>query len=91
MAQQIISQIGTIVNDAFHDAIGKTALASAIETTDFVSMGQALGNGQSDASISMYERWFGSLTNRIVRTIYSVRVYNPKSRGILREDTEWGA
>lgn len=91
MAQQIISQISTIVNDAFHDAVGKTALASAIETTDFVSMGKALGDGTSEASISMYERWFGSLTNRIVRTVYAVRVYNPKSRGILREDTEWGA
>ena len=91
MAQQIINQISTIVNDAFHDAVGKTALASAIETTDFVSMGKALGDGTSEASISMYERWFGSLTNRIVRTVYAVRVYNPKSRGILREDTEWGA
>ena len=91
MAHQMISQISTIVNDAFHDAVGKTALASAIETTDFVSMGKALGDGTSEASISMYERWFGSLTNRIVRTVYAVRVYNPKSRGILREDTEWGA
>lgn len=91
MARQIISQIATIVNDAFHDAIGQTALASAIETTDFVSMGKALGDGQSDSSISMYERWFGSLANRLVRTVYAVRVFNPKSRGILREDTEWGA
>lgn len=91
MAKQIISQIGTIVNDAFKDAVGETALASAIETTDFVSMGHALGDGTNDASISLYERWFGSLANRIVRTIYSVRVYNPKSRGILREETEWGA
>lgn len=91
MAKQIISQIGTIVNDAFKDAVGETALASAIETTDFVSMGKALGDGTNDDSISLYERWFGSLANRIVRTIYSVRVYNPKSRGILREETEWGA
>lgn len=91
MALQLVNQISTIVNDAFQDAVGETALASAIETTDFVSMGHALGDGTSDSSISLYERWFGSLANRIVKTNYSMRAYNPKSRGILRDETEWGA
>lgn len=91
MANEMVQQISTIVQDALEDAIGKTASTSAIETTDFVSMGNALGDGTTTASLSLYERWFGSLVNRITKTIYAVRVYNPKSRGILRDETEWGA
>lgn len=87
----IINQINTIVNDAFHDAIGQNEALSTIDTSDFVSMGKALGNGQTIDSAKMYEQYFASLANRIVKTVYAVRVYTARTRGILRDETEWGA
>jgi hypothetical protein len=80
----IINQIYSIVNDAVTDALGTQSLHS-IDTTDFVSMGKALAEG------NLYERWYGSLVNRLTKTIFAVRDYEPSSRSILRDEDAFGA
>lgn len=80
----IINQIYSIVNDAVTDALGTQSLHS-IDTTDFVSMGKALADGD------LYERWYGSLVNRLTGTIFAVRDYQPSSRSILRDEDAFGA
>lgn len=80
----IINQIYSIVNDAVTDALGAQSLHS-IDTTDFVSMGKAL------ESANLFERWYGSLVNRLTGTIFAVREYEPSSRSILRDEDAFGA
>lgn len=81
----IVTQIPNIVNDAVADALGKNSTITNLETTDFVSMGKAI------AEFDVYEGFFKSLANRIVRTVYFVRTYNGKDRKILRDEHEYGA
>lgn len=80
-----VKQIAPIVTDAVKDALGKNASLSQLETSDFVSMGKAL------ASFNAYDGWFGSLVNRIIKTIYFVRKYKGRARTIMRDEHEWGA
>lgn len=80
----IIKQISSIVNDAVTDALG-TENISTLSTTDFVSMGKAID------SANAYEAFYGSLVNRLTRTIFAVREYNPTTRGILRDEDAFGA
>ena len=80
----VINQIYSIVNDAVTDALGTQSLHS-IDTTDFVSMGKALEEG------NLYERWYGALVNRLTGTIFAVREYEPSSRSILRDEDAFGA
>lgn len=82
----LINQISTIVNDAVDDALGgSSTLAAARETSDFVTMGVAISEA------NLYENFFGSLLNRLVKTVIASRAYSADSRGILRDETEWGA
>lgn len=81
----VINQIAEIVNDAYKDALGVSTAATPRSTTDFVSMGEQLNANNA------YDLWYNSLVNRISKTIYSVRRYEAKRRGVLRDETEWGA
>ncbi len=81
----IINQIKNIVNDTVADALGTSQAISTIDTNDFVSMGKAI------ESENLYDRWFGSLVNRLTKTIFAVREYTPTSRGILRDEEAFGA
>lgn len=82
----LVNQISTIVQDSVNDALGGAAtLAAPRNTSDFVRMGEAI------ASADVYDLWFNSLVNRIVKTIFAVRRYEPQSRGILRDEDEFGA
>lgn len=82
----IIKQIAPIVQDSVNDALGGAATFSTpLNTSDFVRMGETLGAN------NLYEAWFKSLVNRLVKTIFAVRRYDPQSRGILRDEDEFGA
>ena len=82
----VVSQISAIVQDSVNDALGGAAtLAAPRNTSDFVKMGEAIANA------NVYDLWFNSLVNRIVKTIFAVRRYEPQSRGILRDEDEFGA
>jgi hypothetical protein len=81
----IINQIAEIVNDAYKDALGVSTASQPRSTTDFVSMGEQLG------AANAYDLWYNSLVNRLSKTVYAVRRYEAKRRGVLRDETEWGA
>lgn len=81
----MIKQIYSLVNDAVADALGKNANLTKLDSTDLVSLGKAI------SSYNAYEGFFGALANRIARTVYFVRVYEGKSRSVLRDEHEYGA
>ena len=81
----LVTQVKNLINDAVEDALGKNSTLSELDTTDVVSMGKAIS--QYDA----YEGFYGSLVNRIVRTIYFVRTYEGNTRKILRDEHVFGA
>lgn len=81
----MVKQIYALVNDAVEDALGENSGVTKLETTDIVSMGKAI------SSFDAYEKFFGALTNRIAKTVYFIRVYEGKSRSVLRDEHEYGA
>ena len=81
----LITQIKSLINDAVEDALGKNSTLSTLDTSDIVSLGKAIS--QYDA----YEGFFGSLVNRIAKTVYFVRTYETNDRKILRDEHEYGA
>ena len=81
----IIAQKYQVVNDAIADAIGKNNSITQLDTTDLVSTGKAL------SSMGLLEGFYAALANRIVKTIYFVRVYSAGSRSVLRDEHDYGA
>ena len=84
-ASYLVTQIPSVVNDAYEDVMGMTSGTQNIETTDIVSMGKAL------SSFDLLDKWYGSLTNRIVKTVIWARRYSADTRKILRDEHTWGA
>ena len=85
MATYLVEQIPSIVNDAYADVMGKNASLSDLTTTDVVSMGKAL------SSFDLLDKWYGKLTNRIVKTVIFARSYSADTRKVLRDEHTWGA
>ena len=81
----IIKQKYAVVNDAIQDALGKNASISTLNTTDLVSLGKSLAN------MNLLEGWYAAMANRIVKTVYFVRVYGQRQRSVLRDEHEYGA
>ena len=82
----LVNQISTILNDVVEDMTGQSASIQDIDTTDIVSMGKSIAN------MDLTENFFGKLVNRIAKTAYFIRVYNPRrGRSILRDEHEYGA
>ena len=81
----LITQISSIVNDAVSDALGGNNSATQLDSTNIVSLGQAIDD------YDLYEGFFRSLVNRIVKTVYFVRRYEGNDRSILRDEHEYGA
>lgn len=82
----IAKQIKTLLNDVIEDLTAQSVSIQAVDTTDLVSMGKAI------SSMNLLEGWYGKLVNRLAKTVYFVRVYDPKrARSILRDEHEYGA
>lgn len=81
----IIKQKYQVVNDAIADALGDNATITQLDTTDLVSLGKQLSD------MDLLEGFFGALANRIVKTVYFVRVYGKRQRSVLRDEHEFGA
>lgn len=81
----IIKQKYAVVNDAISDALGENASITELDTTNLVNFGQQLED------MDLLEGWFGALVNRIVKTVYFVRVYGQRQRSVLRDEHEYGA
>ena len=81
-----VKQITTLINDVIEDMTGQSAAAQTLTTTDLVSMGKAIANA------GLTEGFFGALCNRLAKTVYFVRLYDPENRvPILRDEHEYGA
>ena len=81
-----VKQIATLLNDIVEDLTGQSASIQALDTSDVVSLGKAVAN------LNLYEGFFGSLVNRLAKTVYFTRVYDgADSRSILRDEHEYGA
>lgn len=82
----LAKQISSILNDVIEDMTGQSSTQQTISTTDIVSMGKDIQN------LNLTEGFFGSLINRLAKTVYFVRNYDGKgTRGILRDEHEFGA
>ena len=82
----IAQQIKTLLNDVIEDLTGQSAAIQDIDTSDLVSMGKTISN------MELLEGWYGKLVNRLAKTVYFIRVYDPKrARSILRDEHEYGA
>ena len=84
-ASYLVTQIPAIALDAYEDAMGKTHGTQNIETSDIVSMGKNLAN------FDLQDKWYGSLTNRIIKTVVWARRYSAFTRKILRDEHQFGA
>lgn len=80
-----VKQISNIVNDSVKDALGKVDGVTKLNSSDIVSLGKAIAN------FNAYEGFFGSLVNRLVKTVYFIRTYEGSSRSVLRDEHEYGA
>lgn len=80
-----VKQISNIVNDSVKDALGKIDGVTKLNSSDIVSLGKAIAN------FNAYEGFFGSLVNRLVKTVYFIRTYEGSSRSVLRDEHEYGA
>lgn len=81
-----VKQITTLINDVVEDMTGQSAAAQTLETTDLVSLGKSIENA------GLIEGFFGALCNRLAKTVYFVRLYDPDTKTpILRDEHEYGA
>lgn len=76
------SQASTLMNAVFKQATGKEGI-SALSTKDFVSQAQQVLLCGHNATIE-------ALSQVLSRTIFSVRPYNRKLKGIKRDSQRWG-
>lgn len=82
----IVKQISSLINDVIDDLTGQSDAIQTADTSDLVSLGKTIDN------LNLYEGFFGSLVNRLAKTVYFVRVYDPqRARSILRDEHEYGA
>lgn len=77
------TQISTILNSIVKQATGQNALA-ATNSYEFVNQAQtALLNG--------YDPVFNAISQVIKKTVFSVRPYTRKFKGLEKSETQWGA
>lgn len=81
-----VKQITTLLNDVVEDMTAQSAAIQTIDTSNLVSLGKAVSD------LNLYDGFFGSLVNRLAKTVYFVRVYDgADNRSILRDEHEYGA
>lgn len=82
----IAKQIKTLLNDVIEDLTSQSSSIQGIDTSDLISMGKTIDN------MGLLEGWYGKLINRLAKTVYFIRVYDPeRTRSILRDEHEYGA
>lgn len=75
-------QISSVLNGIVEQATGQTSLA-AVNTAQFVTQAQtALKIG--------YDPIMSAISQVLARTIFAVRPYSAKFRGLMRTDQQWG-
>lgn len=78
-----VEQSYAFMNSLFNQATGKTALLTSVDTKDFVTVGQAvLKTG--------FEQTLNAIGVVLDRTIFSVRPYRAKFRGMMVDEVRFG-
>lgn len=81
-----VKQITTLLNDVVEDMTAQSAAIQTVDTSNLVSLGKAVSD------LNLYDGFFGSLVNRLAKTVYFVRIYDgADGRAILRDEHEYGA
>ena len=80
-----VKQIYSILNDVAKQTFGTSAI-NVVDTASFISLGNAILKSDTDT-----ENFLNKLTDRIAKTVYSVRNYSGVNKNMLRENFEYGA
>ena len=75
-------QAAALMNSIVQQATGKTSIA-ATSTAAFISQAQT-------AMLTGYDSVIGAINQVLSKTIFSVRPYNAKFRGLQRDAVQWG-
>lgn len=79
-----ITNIPSIVTDAYNEVVGKNNAVTKITTTNFVDCGHTL------AEFDLMDGWYGALAKRIIKVLFFAKYYNADTRRILRDETTFG-
>ena len=79
-----VTNIPSIVTDAYNDAVGKSAAITKIDSTNFVDCGRQLSD------FDLMDAWYGSLAKRIIKVLFFAKNYNADTRQILKDENTFG-
>ena len=79
-----VKQIYSILNDVAKQTLGTEAIA-VVDTQSFISLGDKVLKSDSDT-----ENFLSKLTDRIAKTVYSVRNYTGINKNLMREPFDYG-
>ena len=79
-----VKQIYSILNDVAKQTLGTEAIAVA-DTQSFISLGDKVLKSDTDT-----ENFLSKLTDRIAKTVYSVRNYTGINKNLMREPFDYG-
>lgn len=79
-----VKQIYSILNDVAKQTLGTEAIA-VVDTQSFVSLGDKVLKSDTDT-----ENFLSKLTDRIAKTVYSVRNYSGINKNLMREPFDYG-
>ena len=79
-----VEQIYSILNEVSEQALG-TGVISVVDTQSFISLGDKVLKSDTDT-----ENFLSKLTDRIAKTVYSVRNYTGINKNLMREPFDYG-
>lgn len=79
-----VKQIYSILNDVANQTLGTEAIA-VVDTQSFISLGDKVLKSDTDT-----ENFLSKLTDRIAKTVYSVRNYTGINKNLMREPFDYG-
>ena len=79
-----VKQIYSILNDVANQSLGSQAIA-VVDTQSFISLGDKVLKSDTDT-----ENFLNKLTDRIAKTVYSVRNYTGINKNLMREPFDYG-
>ena len=79
-----VKQIYSILNDVAKQTLGTESIA-VVDTQSFISLGDKVLKSDTDT-----ENFLSKLTDRIAKTVYSVRNYTGINKNLMREPFDYG-
>ena len=79
-----VKQIYSILNDVAKQTLGTETIA-VVDTQSFISLGDKVLKSDTDT-----ENFLSKLTDRIAKTVYSVRNYTGINKNLMREPFDYG-